>query len=104
MIALKAGVPIVPCYIDGSPYHKRAWSPFFMTARAKLTFGEPIDLSLYADRADDRQAHAEIMLLVMKEVARLAGRDDYEPQLAGRHWKPTEEELEADMLASERRR
>jgi 1-acyl-sn-glycerol-3-phosphate acyltransferase len=104
MIALKAGVPIVPCYIEGSPYDETPSSPFFLRARAKVIFGDPIDVSFYADRADDRDAQAEIMLLVLKEIARLAGRDDFEPQLAGKRWKPTQEELEADMASSKRRK
>lgn len=104
MIALKAGVPILPCYIAGSPYDRTAWSPFLMTARATVRFGKPIDLSFYADRADDREVQAEITQLVMQEIARLAGQDGYQPKMAGKRWKPTNEELEADMAASVRRR
>lgn len=103
MIALRAGVPIVPCYIEGSPYGGTAWSPFLMMTRAKVTFGAPIDVSFYADRADDREAQAELTLMVMKEVARLAGHDDYVPQLAGKRWKPTEAELR-DAVAKHRSR
>jgi 1-acyl-sn-glycerol-3-phosphate acyltransferase len=104
MAALKAGVPIVPCYIEGSPYDRTPWSPFFMSARVRVRFGDPIDLSYYADRADDREVQAEIMQSVMQEIARLAGRNDFQPRLAGKRWKPTAEELEADMAASVRRR
>ncbi|HTN76440.1 MAG TPA: lysophospholipid acyltransferase family protein [Pirellulaceae bacterium] len=103
MIALKAGVPMVPCYIEGSPYAGSAWSPFLMPAKAKVKFGAPIDVSFYADRADDRDAHTELTLLVMKEIAKLAGRDDFEPQLAGRQWKPTEAETVAANEASAQR-
>ena len=75
-----------------------------MSARVRVRFGDPIDLSYYADRADDREVQAEIMQSVMQEIARLAGRNDFQPRLAGKRWKPTAEELEADMAASVRRR
>ena len=32
--------------------------------------------------------------MLLKEIARLAGREDFEPQLAGRRWKPGSEESE----------
>lgn len=104
LVALKAGVPIVPCYIEGSPYNGTPWSPFLIWTRTKVTFGAPIDVSFYADRADDREAQGELTLLVMKEVAKLAGREDFEPQLAGKKWKPTEAELQAATLESAKRR
>lgn len=104
MIALKAGVPIVPCYIEGSPYGGTAWSPFLMTTKAKVRFGAPIDVSYYADRADDREVHSALTLLAMKEVARLAGHDDFEPQLAGKKWKPTAAELQAAVAGNGKRR
>ncbi len=103
MIALKAGVPIVPCYIEGSPYSGTAWSPFFIMTKTKVTFGEPIDVSFYADRADDREAQGELTLMVMREIARLAGREEFVPQLAGKRWKPTEAELR-EAVANRRNR
>jgi hypothetical protein len=39
------------------------------------------------------------MLEVAKEIARLAGQEDFEPQLAGRRWKPTDEELVTSIAA-----
>jgi 1-acyl-sn-glycerol-3-phosphate acyltransferase len=88
LIALKARVPIVPCYISGARMRESPFSSFFMRARVHVEVGPPMDLSPWYDRADDRQAHQEITLLLLKEIARLAGRDDFEPQLAGRRWKP----------------
>ena len=40
MIALKAGVPLVPCYIQGSPYDKTPWSPFLIHTKVKVKFGQ----------------------------------------------------------------
>ena len=103
MIALQAGVPILPCYIEGSPYHKTPWSPFLMITKSRVRFGRPIDTTPYLDRVDDREVHGELTLQAMKEIARLAGQPDFEPQLAGRHWKPTKEEIDAAHARQRRR-
>jgi 1-acyl-sn-glycerol-3-phosphate acyltransferase len=91
LVALKARVPVVPCYVSGSPIRESPFSSFLMRARVRVIVGEPIDLSPWYDRDDDRTAHEELTLLFMKEIARLAGRDDFEPQLAGKRWKPGSE-------------
>lgn len=104
MIALQAGVPILPCYIHGSPYNRTPWSPFLMSTKSEVRFGRLIDTTPYLDRVDDRDVHGELTLRAMKEIARLAGKPDFEPQLAGRQWKPTAEELEAAMAAQQSRR
>jgi 1-acyl-sn-glycerol-3-phosphate acyltransferase len=104
LVALKARVPIVPCYVEGSPYNGTPWSPLLMTARVRLVFGAPIDLSEYDDRQDADGLVEQVMLRVAREIARLAGRDDFEPQLAGRRWKPTDDELAASIDAVRQRR
>ncbi len=91
LIALKARAAIVPCYISGARMRESPFSSFFMRARVHVEVGPPMDLSPWYDRVDDRQAHEEITRLVLKEIARLAGRVDFEPQLAGRRWKPGSE-------------
>jgi 1-acyl-sn-glycerol-3-phosphate acyltransferase len=89
LVALRARVPMLPCYIEGSPYDgNKVTSPFFMRARVKLRFGAPIDLAEHYDSGNERHLAKELTLRAMKEIARLAGRDDYEPQLAGRKWMP----------------
>lgn len=42
MVAERAGVPIVPLYIAGSPYRREVWSPLIMPAHVAITFGTPI--------------------------------------------------------------
>ena len=95
LVALKARVPLLPVYIAGSPYDRFAWSPFFLTVRVSVRFGGAIDLAEYYGREDEPGVVDEIMLRCLREIARLAERPDHEPQLAGRHWKPTAEELAA---------
>jgi len=87
LVALKSQVPILPCYIQGSPYHDTLWRPLFMPACVQLRVGRLIDLSEYHGREKTRDVVAGLTLYCVKEIAKLAGRDDYKPQLAGRHWK-----------------
>lgn len=42
MVAVKTGVPVIPLYIEGSPYRRVVWSPLLMPARVRITFGKPI--------------------------------------------------------------
>ena len=64
-----------------------------MRARVEIRFGALIDLSPYADRADQDELPGKIMLDVCRTLAILADQNDFHPQLAGRRWKPTAEEL-----------
>jgi len=102
-IAVKARAMIVPCYIEGTPYNQVPWSPFFMPARVRLRLGDPIDAATFDGRATTAQTR-ELTLKCLTAIARLAGVEDYQPQIAGRNWRPTQQELEADMAASARRR
>ena len=104
VIALRAGVPLLPVYIEGSPYNQVPWSPFFLPARVRVTFGRPIDLSQYEHHANEKQLAATLLADCIAELALLAGRADYQVRLAGKNWKPTAAELQADMAASARRR
>lgn len=104
MMALRARVPIVPCYIEGSPYDRVPWSPFRMPARVHVAFGQPMDLSEYYDSLGDKAVVEALMRRCLRAIAELAGRPDYEPRLAGRTWKPSAAELEAQMEAAHQRR
>lgn len=88
MIALKAQVPVIPCYIDGSPYDGTALGCLLMPAKVRLVVGRPIDLSPYYGREIDRALLEELTRRFMREIAALAGCHDYEPEMAGRFYKP----------------
>lgn len=89
MIALKAKVPVIPCYVQETPYDGTVWGFLFKPAKAKLIVGKPIDLSEYHNgEKATKEEMAELTLRFMREIANLAGRSDFEPQLAGRNWKP----------------
>jgi 1-acyl-sn-glycerol-3-phosphate acyltransferase len=93
LIALRARVPVVPCYVQGAPYDGTALGSFFMTAKARVTIGKPIDLSQYFARENDRTVLQDLTKLFLKEIARLAGAEDFKPQLAGRNWKTGQADL-----------
>jgi 1-acyl-sn-glycerol-3-phosphate acyltransferase len=103
LIALRARVPIIPCYIEGAPYNGKVIGPMFMSARVRVTIGDPIDLSEYYGRDREPGIIEELTKRFLKEIARLGGVENYEPQLAGRHWKPDElaEENNHDQPAGE---
>jgi 1-acyl-sn-glycerol-3-phosphate acyltransferase len=94
LIALKARAPVIPCYIDGAPYQGNVFSPFYTPARVRVRIGDAIDLSEYYAREDEEGILAEITRRLMKEISRLAGIDDFEPQIAGRRGRAPEEDAE----------
>lgn len=104
LVALKAQVPILPVYIEGAPYRRTPASPFFMKARVRVRFGEKIDPAPGAQREGDDSAAGEVLLRVLSAIARLAGRPDFQPRLAGRRWKPTQAEIERDAATADANR
>ncbi len=88
LVALRARVPVIPCFIHGSPYNKVAWSPFLRTARVKVVFGPPVELSDLYGRESEEGVQHEAILRVARALVALAGRPDFEPQVAGKKWKP----------------
>jgi 1-acyl-sn-glycerol-3-phosphate acyltransferase len=88
LIALAARVPVVPCYLSGSPYDGTYWGCLFMRARVRLRIGRPIDVSEFFGREGDRDVLEMLTKRLLGEIARLAGVPDYRPELAGRRYKP----------------
>lgn len=87
LVALKARVPVIPCFVTGSPYDGTTAGCFLMTARGHCEVGDPIDLSPYYDRDDSKDVLQELTKRFLVEMARLAGVDEFQPKLAGRRWK-----------------
>lgn len=98
MIALKARVPVVPCYVQGSPYDGDPFHSFLMPAKVRVRVGEPIDLSPYYGQEHDRGVQEELTRRFLTEIAKLAGQPDYQPQLAGRRWRTGNEEAADDAV------
>ncbi len=102
LVAIKAEVPLIPLWIDGSPYRREVWSPLFMRARVRVTFGvpiwarsEPSSESADAPRegSDTGSATAvycrpdpdEMILAWARQILALAGHPEFRVQLARRH-------------------
>lgn len=96
MIAQHAGVPIIPIYIEGAPYDRTPASPFLMPARVIVKIGDPIDASTGTPQ--------EIMEQATRAIAWLSGHEDFEPEMAGRNWKPTSADLEEALAAAQQRK
>jgi len=88
MIALRARVPVIPCYISGSPYDGTPYGFLLTPAVTRLKIGRPIDISEYYGRNNDRETLEKLTKRFLKEIAALAGHDDYQAELAGRFYKP----------------
>ncbi len=84
MIAMKARVPVVPCYIDGAPYDGTTLGCLLMAANVRLTVGSPIDVTGYIEEDAGRRGIDDLTRRMLREIARLGGRPDFEPKLAGR--------------------
>jgi 1-acyl-sn-glycerol-3-phosphate acyltransferase len=84
MIAIKAGVPVIPCFIGGAPYDGTTLGCLLMSARARLVIGRPIDVAEYAGRENNRRAIDDLTKRLLREIAELGGHPDYRPKLAGR--------------------
>ena len=97
IVALKARAPVVPCYIEDAPYRRAVWSPFLMRANTRVRYGTPIDLSPYYGQERNEELVRKLLLECVSAIAKLAGRDDFVPELAGRKWKTGEAETEPDQ-------
>ena len=103
LIAARADVPLVPVYIQGAPFDRVPQSPFLMPARVRVYVGDPIRVSDYAEGTDS-QTLSSVMLDVVGQIAHMAGREDFQPSMAGKNWKPTREETLRVMEESYQRR
>ncbi|MCA9099872.1 MAG: lysophospholipid acyltransferase family protein [Pirellulales bacterium] len=88
MIALRARVPVIPCFVFDAPYDGTPLGCFLMAAHTTVVIGEPIDLSAFYGREGDREALVEVTKIVLTEIARLSGQTGYVPKIAGRRWNP----------------
>jgi len=87
LIALRARVPVVPCYVSGAPYDGTPLGALIMPAKVDLKVGQPIDLSPYYARQNDREVLEDLTRRFLEEIAALAGQPDFQPRLAGRFYK-----------------
>lgn len=90
--ALKADVPVIPCFVSGAPYAGTTFSPFLLAADVELTIGEPYYLPSLTrstgSKLELRETARAQLLVVMHKIAELGGEADFEPRMAGRKWLP----------------
>jgi 1-acyl-sn-glycerol-3-phosphate acyltransferase len=82
LVALKARVPVIPCYIAGAPYGGVIMPNLIRPARVRLVIGRPMDLSAWYDCERDRKVLQTLTMRVMREIARLGGHSGYQPRVA----------------------
>ena len=92
LIALKGRAVVIPCYVTGAPYNGTALGSFFMFGHARVVVGQRIDLSEYFGREGDKAVLEELTKRFLVEIAKLAGEENYPAKVAGRKWKPGDEE------------
>ena len=60
-LALHSGVPVIPAYLCGTPETNDILKSLLTPSKARVVFGEPIDLSdIPANRPADKAAQAEV--------------------------------------------
>jgi 1-acyl-sn-glycerol-3-phosphate acyltransferase len=74
-IAIRAGVPVIPAYIKGSPESSEVGPSLWTLSRANVTFGQPIDLSPFnRHQAGDKAVQAEVSRRFMQAFLELRAR------------------------------
>ena len=86
LIALRAKVPIVPCWIEDSPYKGSLFSIFFVRANARVHIGPAITPAELAEKAkhietDKRDDNSRVTLVLLQEMLRLAGAEPSQARL-----------------------
>lgn len=79
-LALKAGVPVYPVFIDGTFYDEASGmaAPFMRRQTVRVTYGEQVDLSDYSGRRLSQDTLVEVTNLLMAKLASLGGVE-FEP-------------------------
>jgi 1-acyl-sn-glycerol-3-phosphate acyltransferase len=74
-LALKAGVPVYPVFIDGTFYDEASGmtAPFMRRQTVRVTYGEQVDLSEYSGRRLSQDTLVEVTNLLMAKLASLGG-------------------------------
>ena len=72
-LALKAGVPVIPVYIHGVPKTESMIAPFYTPSRVRVTYGTPIDLSLWQGQRKSQELLQALTDALMWKLADLGG-------------------------------
>ena len=71
-IAIRAGVPVIPAFIRGTPPTDQIGESLVTPSRSRVTFGQPIDLSRFnRHQAGDKDVQAEVSRLFRQALLEL---------------------------------
>jgi 1-acyl-sn-glycerol-3-phosphate acyltransferase len=82
-LALKSGVPVVPVAMTGTDRVLPPGRALPRPARVKVTFGKPVDLSLYGDSAGDARTRRAAADRIARAIAEVSDQE-YVPVYAAR--------------------
>lgn len=93
LVAARAGVPLVPIWIEGAPVGPEVYSALFMASHVRIRIGTPI----YFPKSDttevnsdcerfDRAKGNEWITCVLEEMLRLGVRESERITIAGKGW------------------
>lgn len=75
-LALKAQVPVYPVFIHEAPQPKSSMvEPFISRSRVRVTYGKPIDLSVFHGKKKTPELLNEVTDLIMSRLAETGGVD-----------------------------
>jgi 1-acyl-sn-glycerol-3-phosphate acyltransferase len=72
LLALRSGVPVIPCHISGTRYTENPIAAYFVRHHARIKYGKPVDLSGFRGREKDKDAHRQATELIMARINELA--------------------------------
>lgn len=72
-LALRAGVPVIPVFIEGVPQSESMSAPFYTPARVRVTYGAPIDLSPWQNQRKTQELLQSLTDALMWKLADLGG-------------------------------
>ena len=87
MVSSKAGVPLLPCWIEGAPSGWAVWSGLFMAAHVRIFFGKEVAASSHAVVVASSSPE-ELIQRAMQTSLFLSGHKNLCVELANRKTRP----------------
>jgi 1-acyl-sn-glycerol-3-phosphate acyltransferase len=106
-MALKAGVPIIPCALIGTNHAQPTGKYTISRHPVTVRYGRPLDLSRYTDRQEDPFVLRSATDEVMYEIMMLSGQeyvDEYASKVKSGQVDPNEDTGVIDVAAAEQAR
>ena len=86
-VALRANVPLLPCYIEGAPTAWFVLAALFRSAHVRVYCGTPIyPNDVLANAEASKETELNLMYQALKQVAALAGEPNFEIEMASKNW------------------